>query len=161
MEVEWTVPLQELFSYKLVWLIAGLVLLVLSSLVFSFFYARWRKLQRLTESGHIIKKAPPLAVPVARIKYIRQLNRLEKALNEGALEDRVAYQELSRIIRMFIHDVTRVDVQNYSYSEISAHNIPQLTELVREYYEPEFAKDAGGNIRESLQRTGQVISLWR
>ena len=161
MEVEWTVPLQELFSYKLIWLIAGLVLIAVSALVFSFFFARWRKLQRLAESGLTVKKPAPLAVPVARIKYRRQLDRLEKALAEGALEERTAYQELSRIIRMFTHDVTRIDVQNFSFSEISAQNIPQLTELVREYYEPEFAKDPGGNILESLQKTGQVISLWR
>ena len=161
MEVEWTVPLQELFSYKLVWLIAGLALIAIAAVVFSFFYARWRKLARLAEAGLTVKKPAPLAVPVARLKYTRQLNRLEKALGEGKLEERVAYQELSRIIRMFTHDVTHIDVQNFSYSEISAQNIPQLTELVREYYEPEFAKDADGNIREALQKTGQVISLWR
>lgn len=161
MEVEWTVPLQELFSYKLIWLITGLVLIAVAALVFSFFFRRWRKLTRLAEAGLTMKKPAPLAVPVARMKYTRQLKRLEKALLAGTLEDRVAYQELSRIIRMFTHDVTHIDVQNFSFSEISAQNIPQLTELVREYYEPEFAKDTGGNIQEALQKTGQVISLWR
>ena len=51
MEVEWTVPLQELFSYKLIWLITGLVLIAVAALVFSFFFRRWRKLTRLAEAG--------------------------------------------------------------------------------------------------------------
>ena len=160
MEVEFTVPLQELFSYKLIWLITGLILIAVSALVFSFFYARWRKLKRLAESGLTLKKPAPLAVPVARIKYMRQLNRLEKALGEGAIEERVAYQELSRIIRMFTHDVTHIDVQNFSYSEISAQNIPQLTELVREYYEPEFAERSNANFEKSLKDTLEIIKKW-
>ena len=161
MDVEFTVPLQELFSYKIIWLITGLVLIAIATLVFSFFLARWRKLQRDADSGKRVKKPGPVAVPVARIKYTRQLNRLEKGLQNGALDERTAYQELSRIIRMFTHEVTRIDVQNYSFSEISAQNIPQLTELVREYYEPEFSQHAEGDILASLHRTGQVISLWR
>ena len=161
MEVEWTVPLQDLFSYKLIWLIAGLSLIAVAALVFTFFFRRWLKLKQAAEQGLTVKKPSPIAVPVARIKYTRQLKRLEKGLAEGALEERVAFQELSRIIRMFTHEVTRIDVQNYSFSEISAQNIPQLTELVREYYEPEFAKNADCDILASLNKTGQVISLWR
>ena len=104
---------------------------------------------------------PRIAVPIARQKYLRQLARLENGLAGGTVETRVAYQELSRIIRGFVYEVTRIEVHHYGFSEISALNMPQLTELVREYYEPEFSKEAPGDILASLYRTRQVMSVWR
>ena len=161
MEVEFSVGLHDPFSYSLIYFLIAVVVMAGAAFLFSMFYWRYRLLRARYAQGRQVVKPPKVVLPVIRHKYRRQLFRLQSAMQTESVETRVAYQELSRIIRMFTHDVTHIDVQNFSYSEISAQNIPQLTELVREYYEPEFAKDADGNISEALQKTGQVISLWR
>ena len=161
MEVEFTVPLQELFSYKLIWLIMGLSLIAVAFAVFLPFFLRYRSLRKNPDKKPAVKMLPRIAVPIARQKYLRQLGRLENGISDGTVEARIAYQELSRIIRGFVYEVTRIEVTHYGFSEISALNMPQLTELVREYYEPEFAKDAPGDVLASLYRTRQVMSIWR
>ena len=161
MEVEFTVPLQELFSYRLIWLIMGLSLIAVALAVFVPFFLRYRNLRKNPDKKPAVRKLPRIAVPIARQKYLRQLARLENGLAGGTVETRVAYQELSRIIRGFVYEVTRIEVHHYGFSEISALNMPQLTELVREYYEPEFSKEAPGDILASLYRTRQVMSVWR
>ena len=161
MEVEFTVPLQELFSYQRIWLIMGLSLIAVAFAVFFPFLLRYLKLRRQPEKKPAVKKLPRIAVPIARAKYMRQLSRLEKGLAEGVVEGRIAYQDLSRIIRGFVYEVTRIEVHHFGFSEISALNMPQLTALVREYYEPEFAREGAGDVLASLYRTRQVISAWR
>ena len=76
------------------------------------------------------------------------------------VERRSAYQELSGLIRDFTHDVTGIKVQNYSLREIRRLGMPQLTALVQEYYEPEFARQSMADLRGSLFRTRKAIEQW-
>ena len=64
-------------------------------------------------------------------------------------------------IRMFVYEVTGIKVQKYTLTEIRRVNIPQLTNLVREYYEPEFAREARADVKTSLYRTRMLIESWR
>lgn len=161
MDVQFTVGLHDPLSYSLVWLIVGLVLVLLPLAVFLICLFRYKRLKTAKEKKPKIKKPLPLQLAVAKQKYERQLRRLHQGVSEGKVEDRVAYQEMSRIIRMFVYDVTRVEVHHFGYAEISAMQIPQLTELVREYYEPEFAARANADVLQSLLHTRQVIAGWR
>ena len=73
---------------------------------------------------------------------------------------RGGYQDLSGLIRDFVHDATGIKVQNYSLREIQKVGIPGLTALVQEYYEPEFARQSMADIRASMFRTRKAIELW-
>lgn len=93
-------------------------------------------------------------------KYLLKLQELLNNLNIGKITSRKAYQNLSNIIRNFIHETTNINVQNYTLKEISLVNIPILYELVSEYYNPEFAKISKGNITLSIEKTKGVIEKW-
>ena len=50
--------------------------------------------------------------------------------------------------------------EDYSLSEIRTLNMPALTQLVAEYYEPEFAEYSMANIKQSIFKTRRVIETW-
>ena len=77
------------------------------------------------------------------------LDEIIEKYKAGKLSDRHAYQQLSKVIRHFVFDVTGIKVQNYTLSEIKGLNIPMLYYLIDECYEPEFSKQSGGNIVET------------
>lgn len=115
-----------------------------------------------------MKKRPKklVIVPAKNIyeikqKYFIKLDQLTLQVQNKTISNRNAYQLLSSIIRNFIYDVTGIRVQNYSLAEIESLNISFLTDLVKEYYDPEFAKESGGNILTSIERTRGVIQLWK
>lgn len=160
MEQYFTVPLQEPLTFHIVWLITALLLLVAAAVLFTLVWRKYAKVLRAKDDEIAVRRPMPMLAPGIKNKYLARLAALEKAVNEDSVDYRSAYQELSRIIRLFVYEMTRVRVQNYSFREIRAVGIPALTELVREYYEPEFSYDSKGNVTESLAKTRQVIERW-
>ena len=45
--------------------------------------------------------------------------------------------------------------------DIKSVDMPILYELVSEYYDPEFSKEAYGDIKKSINRTREVIEKWK
>ena len=161
MEVSFTVGLKDPVSYSIIWFLMALALMALAGIVFSLFWWRYRKVCARNAEELKVIKPPAVVLPFLRRKYGRQIARLDTALRADEVEDRIAYQELSRIIRAFVNDTTGIETQNYTLQEIEALNIPQLTRLMREYVKPEFSEEGKGNVTEALLRTGQVVQAWR
>lgn len=63
-------------------------------------------------------------------------------------------------MRMFVFEVTDIKIQNYSLKEIKKTNIPNLYELIEEYYEPEFASKSVGDFGISIEKARRVIEKW-
>ena len=61
---------------------------------------------------------------------------------------------------MFVFEVTDITTQNYSLTEIKKLNIPHLYELIKEYYEPEFADKSVGDFNDAINKARSVISKW-
>ena len=93
-------------------------------------------------------------------KYLEVLDVIESQLNTNMIHIRIAYQDISRVIRHFVYEVTNIHVQNYSLKEIKDLDMPMLYELMQEYYVPEFSKYSYGNVKDSLQKTRKVIEKW-
>ena len=108
-----------------------------------------------------LKKIAESTLEGLKKKYIGELTCIEMDLRNQKITVRQAYQKMSICIRMFVHDVTGIKVQKYTLSEIKKVNMPQLTQLVREYYEPEFALESRTDVMGSIQRTRYVIEGWR
>lgn len=66
-----------------------------------------------------------------KVKYIKKIDMVENKIKDKKISIRIAYQNLSSIIRDFVHEVTNIKVQNYTLREISKLNIPILVELIR------------------------------
>ena len=62
---------------------------------------------------------------------------------------------ISVLIRLFVYELTGLEVQSCTLKDIKKLNIPVLYELIKEYYDPEFSKISKGNIK-----TKEVISRW-
>ena len=155
-----SVELQGPFSYMIIWVI--LAVLFIGAVVFSQIFFRKKLGDRLKREKQIrIKKIAESTLEGLKKKYIGELACIEMDLRNQNITVRQAYQKMSLCIRLFVFDVTGIKVQKYSLSEIRRVNIPQLTQLVREYYEPEFALESRMDVMSSLGRTRGVIESWR
>lgn len=155
-----SVELQSPFSYMIVWVIIAVIFI--AAVIFVQYYLRKQLSDRLRNEKQIrIKKINEATLEGKKKKYLMELSFIENDLLSNRITVRKAYQKLSMTIRMFVYEVTGIKVQKYTLSEIKRVNIPQLTYLVREYYEPEFARETRADIRASLFRTRRLIESWR
>lgn len=154
-----SVELQEMFSYSNIILIICIILLVLC-VVFIIVKVIKHLKSRTKTSPKVTNTSRRPFIPSIKQKYIDKINKLEVKLNNNKVSNRQAYQQLSKIMRIFIYEVTNVKVQKYTLSEIKLLNIPHLYELISEYYEPEFSKNSMGDINLSLKKAREVIVKW-
>ena len=158
--METTVELQDPFQYLIVWPIIALVFI--AAVIFSQIYFRKKLGDRLKREKSIrMKKIAESTLEGKKRKYIGELVYIERDLMNQKITVRKAYQKMSMCIRSFVRDVTGINVDKYSLSEIRAVGIPQLTDLVREYYEPEFALETRRDVMQSIRKTRMMIEGWR
>lgn len=149
-----TVTLQAPYDYLLIWKIAAGVLLVaaLAFLILPQLHLHRKPKLRLAD-GPTLEEY--------RRRALQSLASLEQDVREGRTDNRRAYQALSGIVRGFVRGATGIRVTNYTYEEIRALDMPRLTALVHDYYEPEFARDSEGEFVRSLGITTDLIRGWR
>ena len=145
--------LRPMFSYSIIPIIITVIIII----VILFFLLKKEK-----------KEKPPIVIPpkvenrmTIKEKYLKEIISLKNDSLENKITNRKSYQRLSVIIRKFIYEMTHIKVQNYSLEEIRKVNIPILTQLVEEYYDPEFSKNSSGNIINSIDKTREVIERWK
>ena len=100
-----------------------------------------------------------------RIKgqYVGKVQALINAYRQNTISKRDGYQQLSAIIRSFVHEVTGINVENYTVTEIKAFGMKKLDALMEEYYVPEFAEDEKAqdkNFEASCYNALGVIKTW-
>ncbi len=150
-----SIELRDLFSYSNIpiLILLGILLLWILGYGIYLFQHRQKKI--------VVVPIQTKDYDQIRLKYFNKLNQLQIQVQNGQIPTRKAYQTLSSIIRNFLYEVTNVQVQNYSLQEIERLGIPSLTQLVREYYHPEFAQISEGNVLKSIERTREVMQKWR
>lgn len=155
--METTVKLQDLYAYSIL-PISIIAILVIAITI----YILIEKIKKKNEVVKIenVKIVEPKNINAIKNKYLKRLDNLRKKLELNKITIRVAYQGLSTLIRYFIYEVTDIKVQNYTLSEIETLNMPFLTELIQEYYAPEFAKQSIGDIKQSIEKTRKVVEKW-
>ena len=148
--------LQEPFSYSIYPIIFLIALLLLPIIVY--FLKKYIKFPK--NEGSVYNYYITKDIYTIKYEYLNKLSLLENKLVEGTITSRKAYQELSMIIRLFVYELTGIEVQSYTLREIKKLNIPVLYELIKEYYDPEFSKISKGNIKLSIDKTRGVIQRW-
>lgn len=148
------VKFQEPFSYSYLGVI-GLVILIVS--LFAYLLIKIYKINSKVKT-HITKGD---YLEFLKSNYIKELEDLAKKFNDKKISERRAYNKLSSSIRSFVFEVTSIDVLKCTLSDIRKLKIDNLTELVEEYYEPEFSKEGKGNIVSSIEKTKGVILKWK
>ncbi len=154
-----TVELQEMFSYEkwgTITVIAILAVLLLIGLI-----CLIRKLCKKKKKKVIQANQPkPGKLAMLKSKYQKALAEIAKRHENKVISDRIAYQEMSRVIRRFVFEATGIKVQNYTLEEIQQVNLPQLYYLIAECYKPEFDEAGEGNAQETISKARKVIEEW-
>ena len=156
-----TIKLQEPFTYSPTYLI--IVIVVIIALTIYLRYLKKAKEASIQKEKNV-KTIPEKNIknlPVIKDKYLKQFKDIEDKYINGKIELRKAYQLISEKIRLFVFEVTDITTQNYSLAEIKKINIPELYELIEEYYEPEFASKTTGDFNSSINKARRVINEWK
>jgi len=152
-----SVKLQELFTYSVLPLIITLAFII--AITIYLIYSR-KKVKKTIKKVKTIPERNIKNIPIIKNKYLDQLDSIEYKYNNNLIELRKAYQLISESIRMFVFEITDITTQNYSLSEIEKLSIPHLYELIKEYYEPEFASKSVGDFQDSINKSRRVINEW-
>ena len=153
-----SINLQEPFIYSIIPLIIAIGLIVIETL-----YLIHLKKKKIIEEKNEIKVIPEKNIKnitVIKGKYLNQLDSIEYKYTNQMIELRTAYQLISEAIRLFVFEITDITTQNYSLAEIKKLNMPNLYELIKEYYEPEFASKSVGDFSSSINKARRVIKEW-
>ena len=145
--------LREMFSYSIILIIPLLLLIILLLIIIL-------HKKKDIKNVKIIQPSSKNLIDI-KSKYLYNIQILIVDLNTNKISERIAYQSLSRLIRNFIYEVTNIKVQYYTLEDIKKINMPILSKLVEEYYNPEFERVSKGNVLESIDKTKKVIENWK
>ncbi|WP_051545476.1 hypothetical protein [Butyrivibrio sp. MC2021] len=138
-----TVTLQAPFEYSWWVPILGLFLLAGAGVCIFFFATALKKYLPERKKNNLpkVRSLSPQELFALKRKYEGQLQGLLNTYASNQIEKREAYQDLSMLIREFVHDATGIHVENYTVKEIRSLGIRRLDMLMDEYYVPEFAEE--------------------
>ncbi len=105
----------------------------------------------------------PQLLAFIKNQYAGKLRNLQNEYSQNMISKREGYQRLSLLIRGFVHEVTGINVENYTKKEIQAMGIKKLDMLMEEYYVPEFAEDEKARNKDfnaSCNTAMGVIGSW-
>lgn len=155
-----SIKLQEPFTYSVIPFM--IIICFVLAMTFYLIYSK-RKKKKVKAKNNNLKVIPEKNiknVPVIKGKYLEQLNSIEYKYTNNMIDLRKAYQLISESIRMFVFEITDITTQNYSLKEIKKLNIPNLYDLIEEYYEPEFASKSVGDFGVSIEKARRVVEEW-
>ena len=153
-----SINLQDPFKYSII----PLMIMLLVFIIFTLYFLLTRKnvTKKINKEIKEIPEKNIKDIPVIKNKYQKELDSIEYKYNNQMIELRKAYQLISEAVRLFVFEVTDITTQNYTLSEIKKMGIPDLYELIKEYYEPEFASKPVGDFKNSIDKARSVISQW-
>lgn len=156
-----TINLQEPFTYSIIPLVIIIVCIIIATIYLLNLKNSKKEIEIKREDVKKIPEKNIKNIPVIKNKYLQQLKDIEDKYTNNKIELRKAYQLISEAIRLFVFEVTDITTQNYSLAEIKKINIPELYNLIEEYYEPEFASKTMGDFSSSINKARRVINEWK
>ena len=157
-----TVEVQKMFRYS-AWpmqltLIALIAVTLLLILLFLLRFLKNKREGRKNTIKSILWEQPD--IEKLRQEYLARLMKIEMEFDADNTRIRPSYEQMSVLVRDFVFKATGIDVPKYTLSELRSTDLHELTDLIEEYYEPEFDKISAGDVKTSIGKTRQVISRW-
>lgn len=118
-----------------------------------------RKEKRLANQVVAPKPLRPLPRAVKE-EYLRKLDILHNKFNAKEISSKVAYHNISMLVREFAKSYADLDLTTKTLSEIDNNRFPQLYGLIGELYEPEFSKEKEKNIEAIILQAKRIIETW-
>lgn len=157
-----SVNIQPPFMYH-IWpiLVALLVLLALGVFILlRYFRNKQEKTQPVVQKPIERKFISDQDKQEIRTRYLALLEELNRKLKAGEILPRPAYQQLSAYVRDFVKEISGVDVTKSTLKQIRNMNVPVITPLITNYYEPEFALETDDDVHEAILNAGRIIERW-
>lgn len=151
-----SVELQEMFSYSLLTVYIGGIILAVILIPVILWWILTRERKPITK----VKKVKQEKLSKIKARYRKKLIALEEKVEKGQVSNRQAYLELSSITRHFVNAATGIKVQNYTLTDIQNADMPKLYELIAQCYVPEFSETSGGDISTSIKNARKVVEEW-
>ena len=155
-----SVKLQDMMSYStLLAVIAGILILAPIVVLIVLKLIKFQPKKRV-KKVKVVKK-PKIDPARLRSMYMEKIKEVETRYETGLIDMRQAHLELSKTVREYCSEASGMPVDAFSLNEIALLNRPQLFEMVKEFYEPEFAYDSDKNIKASFSKAREVVTSWK
>ena len=144
--MKYSIDLQSPFSFSPYWYAVGIALIVFALLLrfgFNRIFA--------------VKLDSPFRIDKLRRDCLRQVGKIERAYNSKEIDSRSVHQQMSQEVRRFVHDVTGLETGTMVLEDLSRLGRPELAELIREYYEPMFARASSVDAGASLEKGKALV----
>ena len=154
-----SVKLQEMMSYSLVIAIIAAVLVIVPVVIFV--VIKLTKFKPKKRVKKVVAK-PKKKYDPATLKqmYLDKVREIEAQYASGVIDMRQAHILLSQCVREYCEEASSVPANALTLREIEKLNKPTLYNLIKEFYEPEFAYDSDKDIKASFTRAAEVIRTW-
>ncbi len=145
-------------QYNWIWLLIGGILVLLIGIWygFVFFHTRRRKLKSLDT----LRILPPMDLNQLKMKYLQLIQQAYQRHIAGELDLRALHQELSRLVRAFVHEGNFLPAPFLTLSDLKLSPYPSLTKLIEAYYPEEFAVMSTGNAQAATEAAKGVVTQW-
>ncbi len=159
-----TVKLQSPFEYS--WWVAAIAAVLIVAAIGVLVYTIMKMLEYRTKKQQYrpaYRKVVMTPEVLFRVKnqYSQRVENIISKYNSGDITKRDGYQELSFVIREFVHQVTGINVESFTVKEVKAMGIRKLDVLMEEYYVPEFAEDEKAREKDLLTSCNTAIGVIR
>ena len=156
-----SVDLQDPYSYNLRLFIIISALTVVSIIALIAVFLIRKKMKPTVKKVEKIPVFKPKAPAEAQKEYLAKIDAIEQKYKDGTFDVRTTHLELSAVVRMFVHDVTGIEAQNFSLNELKEKNVYQISGLIEEFYAPEFAQRTDKETMDSISDARKVILTWK
>lgn len=157
-------PVDELtlnppIQYSIIWLIIGLSLigLILLWFGFAFWITRKRKANTLENLG---PGAYQFDLDQLKLKYLKLIDECYQSYQQKHTSLRGLHRGLSMTVRYFVYEAKHFPAPRLTLSDLKRAPYPELTNVIGNYYDKEFALIEHGSPEESAEAAREMIRRW-
>ena len=153
--MKYSIGLEAPFALSSYWYAVGLVSILLAVILVLLFPRILSGIEKSSRSS--LRKR---FYSRTKDRYLKKIAKVEAAFNKGELTMRGVHQQMSLIVRSFVQAVTGWPTEAMVYLELINLDRPELAELVRQYYEPEFAYYSEADAKSAIEKGKELITKW-
>jgi len=155
-----SVKLQDMESYSLIFMIIAIAVIALPIIIILIL-----KLIRFEPPK---RKPKPVKLPVAKkiepqqlkSMYLEKVREIETRYTNNLIDLRQAHIDLSKTVREYCAFASNINTDKLTLREIAKLGKPALFDMVKEFYQPEFAYESDKDINMSFWSAREVIRTW-
>ena len=144
--MKFSVDLEAPFALSAYWYAVGILLIILGRVLLIFF-------------GRFFRTDPESPIRIDRVckACMKRIAGIERGYRSGELDTRAAHGQMSSEVRGFVQEVTGLPAQSMVYEELRRRGRPELAELIREYYGPEFSYISESDAVQAIEKGRALV----